>query len=52
VAELGGRLAITPRPGGGTIVVVDLPMEPDPGAPAGDGEQDALGLSQPFVNYG
>jgi two-component system, sensor histidine kinase PdtaS len=24
--ELGGRLAITPRPGGGTAVVVDLPV--------------------------
>jgi two-component system, sensor histidine kinase PdtaS len=27
VAELGGRLEFLPRPGGGTEVVVDLPME-------------------------
>ena len=26
VAELGGRLSIAPRPGGGTIAVVDLPV--------------------------
>ncbi len=33
VAELGGRLDILPRPGGGTEVHVDLPMEA-PAAPA------------------
>jgi two-component sensor histidine kinase len=27
-AELGGSLAISPRPGGGTLVLVDLPLEP------------------------
>ncbi len=26
-AELGGSLAISPRPGGGTVVLVDLPLE-------------------------
>jgi two-component sensor histidine kinase len=26
VSELGGRLSITPRPGGGTLVEVDLPL--------------------------
>ena len=33
VGELGGRLRITPRPGGGTEAVVDLPVgyEPEPG---------------------
>jgi len=51
IAELGGRLEITPRPGGGTIVVVDLPMDPAAAAQPAD-EQDSLGLSQPFVNYG
>jgi two-component system, sensor histidine kinase PdtaS len=30
VAELGGRLSITPRPGGGTVAVVDLPVRYDP----------------------
>ena len=30
VAELGGRLGITPRPGGGTVAVVDLPIRYDP----------------------
>jgi two-component system, sensor histidine kinase PdtaS len=30
VAELGGRLSITPRPGGGTIAVVDLPVRYEP----------------------
>jgi two-component system, sensor histidine kinase PdtaS len=53
--ELGGRLTIAPRPGGGTSVVVDLPVKavvpapsagPEPGASAGsepgaiDGEGD------------
>jgi two-component sensor histidine kinase len=28
VTELGGRLSITPRPGGGTLVEVDLPLTP------------------------
>jgi two-component system, sensor histidine kinase PdtaS len=27
-AELAGRLEISPRPGGGTVVLVDLPLEP------------------------
>jgi hypothetical protein len=30
VAELGGRLSITPRPGGGTVALVDLPVRYDP----------------------
>ena len=30
VAELGGRLSITPRPGGGTTAVVDLPVRYEP----------------------
>ena len=36
VAELGGRLEITPRAAGGTAVLVDLPVEPpsDPRVPA------------------
>ncbi len=33
VAELGGRLEITPRPAGGTAVLVDLPVELPPGGP-------------------
>jgi two-component sensor histidine kinase len=40
VSELGGSLEITNRPGGGTLVVVDLPVEmpaPFPGAPDGAG---------------
>jgi two-component system, sensor histidine kinase PdtaS len=45
VAELGGNLDITNRPGGGTLVVVDLPVEmpapfpagPDGAAPDGAG---------------
>jgi hypothetical protein len=32
VAELGGRLQITPRAAGGTTVLVDLPVEMPPGA--------------------
>ena len=32
-AELGGRLAIFPRSGGGTVVLVDLPLEPAMAAP-------------------
>jgi signal transduction histidine kinase len=35
VSELGGRLEISPRPGGGTVVLVALPLEtpasPQPG---------------------
>ena len=31
VGELGGRLRITPRPGGGTEAVVDLPVGYEPG---------------------
>jgi two-component system, sensor histidine kinase PdtaS len=27
-SELGGSLAVSPRPGGGTVVLVDLPLEP------------------------
>jgi two-component system, sensor histidine kinase PdtaS len=30
VSELGGHLSITPRPGGGTVAVVDLPVRYDP----------------------
>ena len=33
VGELGGRLRITPRPGGGTEAVVDLPVGPEPSGP-------------------
>jgi two-component sensor histidine kinase len=32
VGELGGRLRIAPRPGGGTEAVVDLPVTCDPPA--------------------
>jgi hypothetical protein len=31
VAELGGRLSIAPRSGGGTVAVVDLPVRYEPG---------------------
>jgi two-component sensor histidine kinase len=31
VAELGGRLSIAPRPGGGTVAIVDLPVRYEPG---------------------
>ncbi len=38
VAELGGTLEITDRPGGGTLVVVDLPVDTAaPLAPSADG---------------
>jgi two-component system, sensor histidine kinase PdtaS len=38
VAELGGNLEITNRPGGGTLVVVDLPVDmPAPFASPSDG---------------
>jgi two-component sensor histidine kinase len=30
VAELGGQLSITPRAGGGTVAVVDLPVRYEP----------------------
>jgi two-component sensor histidine kinase len=30
VAELGGQISITPRPGGGTVAVVDLPVRYEP----------------------
>jgi hypothetical protein len=30
VSELGGRLRISPRPGGGTEAVLDLPVAHDP----------------------
>jgi two-component sensor histidine kinase len=30
VGELGGRLSITPRPGGGTVALVDLPVRYEP----------------------
>jgi hypothetical protein len=30
VGELGGRLSITPRPGGGTVALVDLPVRCEP----------------------
>ena len=39
-AELDGRLAISPRSGGGTVVLVDLPLEP---AMAGLGDGGAAG---------
>jgi two-component system, sensor histidine kinase PdtaS len=32
VGELGGRLRITPRPGGGTEALVDLPVGHEPSA--------------------
>jgi two-component sensor histidine kinase len=36
ISELGGRLSMTPRPGGGTVVEVDLPLRQlaliDPGS--------------------
>jgi len=32
VAELGGQLSITPRAGGGTVAVVDLPIRYEPPA--------------------
>jgi hypothetical protein len=32
VAELGGQLSITPREGGGTVAVVDLPVRYEPPA--------------------
>ena len=31
VAELGGKLSITPRPGGGTVALVDLPVRYEAG---------------------
>jgi len=33
VGELGGRLRITPRPGGGTEAVVNLPVGHEPAGP-------------------
>jgi two-component sensor histidine kinase len=33
VGELGGRLRITPRPGGGTEAVVDVPVDREPSGP-------------------
>jgi two-component sensor histidine kinase len=30
VAELGGQLSIKPRPGGGTVALVDLPIRYEP----------------------
>ena len=39
--ELGGQLAIAPRPGGGTRVVVDLPVKPAAPAPSGRPERGA-----------
>ena len=33
VGELGGRLRITPRPGGGTEAVVDVPVGHEPAGP-------------------
>ena len=33
VGELGGRLRIVPRPGGGTEAVVDLPVGHEPAGP-------------------
>ena len=41
VSELGGRLEISPRPSGGTAVLVDLPLETPPAPQAGRWEQDS-----------
>jgi len=30
VTELGGQLSISPRPGGGTVAIVDLPVRYEP----------------------
>jgi len=42
VTELGGQLSITPRPGGGTMAVVDVPVrsepQPRPGTAPGTGQ--------------
>ena len=35
VTELGGRLGITPRPGGGTVALVDVPVRYEPQPRAG-----------------
>ncbi|MBO0802931.1 MAG: histidine kinase N-terminal domain-containing protein [Nocardiopsaceae bacterium] len=40
VTELGGRLSITPRPGRGTVAVVDLPIRYEP--PSGASQQLAV----------
>jgi two-component system, sensor histidine kinase PdtaS len=40
--ELGGRLSITPRPGGGTAVAVDLPMA----AATADGQQPGAACAE------
>jgi len=37
VSELGGRLEISPRAGGGTAVLVALPLETSP-VPQADGQ--------------
>jgi len=39
ISELGGRLRITPRPGGGTEAVVDLPVGHDPSPPRSESTQ-------------
>jgi hypothetical protein len=40
VAELGGRLEVAPQAGGGTRVLVEIPLEPAAGTPDGDPEQE------------
>lgn len=39
VAELGGRLEVSPQPGGGTRVGVEIPVEVTGPAPSGDGQR-------------
>jgi hypothetical protein len=44
VAELGGRLEVAPQPGGGTRVLVEIPVQLTAGAPdGGDGSGKAAG---------
>jgi two-component system, sensor histidine kinase PdtaS len=41
VAELGGRLEVAPQPGGGTRVLVEVPVQPPPGGPSESGSERA-----------
>jgi two-component system, sensor histidine kinase PdtaS len=41
VAELGGRLEVAPQPGGGTRVLVEVPLQPPPGEPSESGSEQA-----------